>query len=214
MLEIELQGERVYLLPERALWWEKENTLIIADLHWGKSAHFRKHGIAITAKSQEQDEMRLAGLINRFNTHRLIIAGDMFHSRSNKEVEIFGHFRQLHNSLHIDLVMGNHDILSKDQYSSWQLSSHKECLETGPFCIAHDHMENKNKFVIHGHVHPALRIKSKGGNQPTIKLCCFAQTKEKLILPAFGQFTGNHVLEDQDFQHIYLIAEKNVIQWK
>ena len=214
MLEIDLERERLLLLPERAIWWESVKTLIVSDLHWGKSAHFRKHGIAIPADTQDKDELRLAGLLRAYNAERLIIAGDMFHSKTNNQVEIFSHFRDAHKSVHIDLVIGNHDILKSDQYDKWNLAQHQDCFNVGPFCIAHDMIEDSERFVLHGHVHPSLRIKSKGSNQPTIKLCCFAEGKDRMILPAFGHFTGTHEVEAKDYRHLYLIAENKVIKWK
>ena len=214
MLKIDLEGEELLLLPERAIWWEATKSLIIADLHWGKSAHFRKHGIAIPNDSQSKDELRLAGLLRTYKADRLVIAGDLFHSRTNKQVEIFSHFRQTHEQIHIDLVIGNHDILKPDQYEAWNLAQHKECFAVGPFCIAHDMIDNSEQFVIHGHVHPAVCIKSKGSNQPVIKLCCFAQDERRMILPAFGNFTGTHVLEPKAYKHLYLVAEKQVMKWK
>jgi len=213
MLHIELKGEKMALLPERAVWWEKEKTLIVADLHWGKSAHFRKNGIAIPTQTQANDELRLAKILREQHAERLIIAGDLFHSRSNEQVEVFSHFRQHHQSLHIDLVIGNHDILKDEQYEHFRLTQHKECLNLAPFCIAHDQL-NSDHFVLHGHLHPALKIKSKGYNQPALKLCCFAQDNQRMILPAFGKFTGTYLLEPGDFEHLYLVAETSVIQWK
>lgn len=213
MLKIELHGEVLDLLSKRAIWWEKEQTLIISDLHWGKSGHFRKHGIAIPAQSQAKDELRLAQIISETKAERLVIAGDMFHSKINNEVEIFSHFRSSHQSLQIDLVIGNHDILGEEKYTDFRLSQHAECLTIGPFCIAHDMLQSDH-FVIHGHVHPAVRIKARGNNQSALKLCCFAVQRDRLILPAFGEFTGTHVLEPQEFEHLYLVAENSVIQWK
>ncbi|RYZ48684.1 MAG: ligase-associated DNA damage response endonuclease PdeM [Sphingobacteriales bacterium] len=214
MLEISLMGEQVRLLPEKAMYWEAKKSLIVSDLHWGKSAHFRKHGIAIPNQTQTGDEIRLASLIRRHRPERLIIAGDLFHSKSNQQVEVFSHFRQAHQSLHIDLVVGNHDILPRETYDAFRLEFHSECLTEGPFCFAHDMIPGKEQFVIHGHVHPALKIKSPGYNQPALKLCCFAEDRDRMILPAFGEFTGTHVLEAAHFRHLYLVAEQNVIQWK
>ena len=45
----EIEGEILTFTNARALYWKKENALIISDLHVGKSAHFRKNGIAIPA---------------------------------------------------------------------------------------------------------------------------------------------------------------------
>lgn len=212
-MEVTLQDEKLELLPGRAIWWKQEKSLIVADLHWGKAGHFRKHGFAIPAQSQTKDEQRLAQLLQQTGAERLIIAGDLFHSHHNAQVEVFRHFRQHHRTLQMDLVIGNHDILEDQVYDDLQLSFHQECLNLAPFCIAHDFTESPF-FVIHGHVHPALRIKSPGYNQPSLRLCCFAQDDRRMILPAFGKFTGAHVLEPSLFHHLYLIAEESVIQWK
>jgi len=213
MLPIELRGEILQLLPERAIYWEKEKTLIVSDLHWGKTAHFRKNGIAIPVRAQNNDELRLAKLLRELKIERLIVAGDLFHSKNNREIEIFSHFRTHHQHLHIDLVIGNHDILGEAHYNGFQLEQHNDCLTVGPFCIAHE-MTASEHFVIHGHVHPAVVLKSKGYKQPSVKLCCFAQDKQRMILPAFGKFTGTYLLAPENFQHLYLIAENSVIQWK
>ncbi len=210
-MEIEIRGEKLCLLPEKALWWEAQKTLVVADLHWGKTAHFRKNGIAIPNASQTGDEMKLAALIRILKAERLVIAGDLFHSRSNKQVETFKHFRTSHAGLHIDLVMGNHDILPRAQYDGFDLQHHPTCLEMEPFCFAHDAIENAH-FVIHGHVHPSVRLTGKG--HQSLKLCCFAEEETRMILPAFGSFTGTFNLEIKSWKHIYVVAEKEVIRWK
>lgn len=212
MLDIELRGEQVRLLPERALYWPSQKTLIVADLHWGKSAHFRKHGIAVPAGAQQQDEEKLSKLIRQLDAERLIIAGDLFHSKHNNEVAQFAHWRGLHSALHIDFVIGNHDKLPAEMYSDWQLTVHNEGMHAGPFYIAHDAPEICEQFCIHGHVHPAIRISRKGHN--AIRLCCFCEDEERMILPAFGQFTGNYILDAAEHKHIYVIADTNVLQWK
>lgn len=212
-MELTLQGVQLSLLAERAIWWKQEKTLIVADLHWGKAGHFRKHGIAIPAQSQTKDEQRLAQLLQQTGAERLVIAGDLFHSHHNAQVEMFRHFRQHHRTLQMELVIGNHDILEDQVYDDLQLTFHKECLDIAPFCIAHDFIASSH-FVIHGHVHPALRIKSPGYNQPALRLCCFAQDDKRMILPAFGKFTGTHLLNPTLFQQLYLIADDKVIAWK
>lgn len=212
MLDIILQGEQIKLLAEKAIYWPAQKTLIVADLHWGKSAHFRKHGIAIPGNTQTHDELRLAKLISTYDIERLIVAGDLFHSRHNKEVDIFSHWRSLHHGLHIDLVTGNHDILPQEKYLSWNLQLHSEGLQAGPFLVMHDIPGNCDTFCIHGHVHPALRISGKG-NQ-SIKLSCFCEDAHRFILPAFGQFTGTHLLDASEHKHLYIIADETVMKWK
>lgn len=213
MLETILNEETVQLLPQRGLFWKKEKTLVVADLHWGKTAHFRKNGIPIPLQSQQNDEIRLAKLIQDKQAERLIIAGDLFHSDVNLQVSLFAHFRKHFQSLQIDLVIGNHDILKAEQYEDFNLHVHNDFLNIAPFCFAHDIIDSEH-FVIHGHVHPALTIKSKGNRQPALKLCCFAEDDHRMILPAFGKFTGTHTVSAGDFKRIFLVAEQNIIQWK
>lgn len=211
MLSIQLQGEEIQLLAERALHWPAQKTLIVADLHWGKTAHFRKNGIAIPGASQQQDEIRLAQLIRQYNVERLVIAGDLFHSKGNNEVDSFSHWRTMHTSLHIDLVTGNHDILPAEKYLSWNLNM-ADGLNISPFFISHDVPKTCDSFCIHGHIHPAIRITGKG-NQ-AIRLSCFCEDEGRLILPAFGQFTGKYTLNADDHKHLYVIADTTVMKWK
>jgi DNA ligase-associated metallophosphoesterase len=212
MLSITLQGEQITLLAERALLWPAQKTLIVSDLHWGKAGHFRKHGIAVPVKTQEQDEIRLSKLVHEHDVERLIVAGDLFHSKQNNEVDGFSHWRKSHSGLRIDLVIGNHDILPEEKYLSWDIHLHKDCLQLDPFHIMHDIPESCEQFCIHGHVHPAVRLTGKG-NQ-ALKLDCFCEDGERFILPSFGQFTGNKLMNVAEHKHIYVIADDKVMQWK
>lgn len=212
MLQIELQGETICLLPEKAIYWLAQKAIIVADLHWGKTGHFRKHGIAIPVNTQVNDEIRLAGIIQQYKAERLIVAGDLFHSVHNNEVESFGHWRDSHPDLQIDLVIGNHDILDSSLYTKWNIALHQEILNIGPFTISHDNIETADGFVLHGHVHPSVKLVQN--RHMGIKLPCFCQTAGKMLLPAFGDFTGSKLQEIEAHQHIYVITETEVIQWK
>ncbi len=211
MHSIVIQDEEIYLLPEKALWWPAQKVLIVADLHWGKSAHFRKNGIAIPANTQRQDEKRLADLIQQHKAEHLIIAGDLFHSKANNETDAFQSWRKAHLSLQISLVIGNHDILPEDTYTSLNVHLHKDAYHYAPFLISHYETDTPH-FTIHGHIHPAIRM--NGNGRQSIRLSCFAQTKNSLILPAFGQFTGTHTIEEKTCKHIYVIADNKILQWK
>lgn len=211
MLEIELAGERVALLPQRALWWPAQKTLVVADVHWGKGGHFRRHGIALPMRTGQANETHLAALVKDFGVSRLVIAGDLFHSADNAEVENFTHWRRAHASLHIDFVMGNHDILSHERYAAWALTLHPETLPLAPFLIAHDCV-NSDAFVIHGHIHPGVRIGGRG--RAGVAVACFAQDARRMILPAFGAFTGNYYLDPARFTAMYAVGEEEVIKLK
>lgn len=210
-MEINLASERVQILVQRALWWPAQRTLIVADVHWGKGGHFRRHGIALPARTGQQNETRLAELIKTFGAERLVIAGDLFHSADNAEVENFTHWRRAHHALHIDFVMGNHDILPHERYAAWNLTLHPESLLLPPFLVAHDCVESEH-FVIHGHIHPGVRIGGRG--RAGVAVSCFAQDQQRMILPAFGAFTGNYYLDPAGFTAMYAVGDEEVVRVK
>lgn len=213
MLEINLQGETICLLPEKAIYWPAQKAIIVADMHWGKTGHFRKHGIAVPVNTQINDEIRLADIIRRHGAEHLIIAGDLFHSVHNNEVESFNYWRSKHPDLQISLVVGNHDILDVEQYTKWGIGLHTDTMHKHPFIISHDFVDSTEDFVLHGHIHPAVKVAHKN-NRMGLRLPAFCMDANRMILPAFGDFTGSKLLEMNNFQHIYVVAETAVIQWK
>lgn len=207
---IGLRGETLELLPERALWWPGQETLILSDLHWGKSAHFRKHGIPMPGGTQQQDALRLARLVADTRAKQLIVAGDLFHSRHNSEVDDFRRWRDAHPDLIIRFVMGNHDILDASFYLELGFEVYEQGMALGPFYISHDEFRHPELFTIHGHLHPGVSI-------PGVKahsLPCFAIGKRCLILPAFGRFTGCKRVHPADFDSLYVVGEDKVLQVK
>ena len=47
MVECEVAGERLVLLPEKAAFWPRTRALFVADFHLGKAATFRSAGIPL-----------------------------------------------------------------------------------------------------------------------------------------------------------------------
>src|SRR5688572_15243782 len=74
-----IRNNTFWVSPERCLYWEEENTLIVSDLHLGKSGHFRKAGIAVPQSVYKADMQRLIAQLYLFKADRLIIVGDLTH---------------------------------------------------------------------------------------------------------------------------------------
>lgn len=129
------------LSPERVLFWEDRKTLIIADLHAGKTGHFRKSGIAIPQKVFREDLQRLLTQVLFFKAEELIIVGDFSHSKSNQELDLFVRWRHDLSSLKISLVKGNHDILQDKWYEEAQIEISNWELGIGNFLFRHDLMK-------------------------------------------------------------------------
>src|SRR5262245_40721665 len=115
-------SEHLVMSAERSLFWENESTLIIADLHIGKTGHFRKEGIGVPQQVYKDDLHRLLSQVLFFKAERLIIVGDLTHSSANKEMDLFTKWRRDFSSLDVHLVKGNHDILADKWYSEAGIS--------------------------------------------------------------------------------------------
>ena len=81
--------DHLIMSAERTLFWENESALIVADLHVGKTGHFRKAGIGVPQQVYKDDLHRLLSQILFFKAQRLIIVGDLTHSVANKEMDLF-----------------------------------------------------------------------------------------------------------------------------
>ena len=74
-----IRSHQFWLTTDRTMFWEEERALIVSDLHFGKTGHFRKSGIAIPPSVYKEDLQRLIIQIQYFQPRELIIVGDMFH---------------------------------------------------------------------------------------------------------------------------------------
>jgi DNA ligase-associated metallophosphoesterase len=205
-------GETVFLLPQKVLWWPAAKTLIVADVHWGKAGHFRRHGMAIPARATARSEERLTEVVALTHPEKVIFAGDLFHSEHNAEVAAFADWAARYPHIELHLVLGNHDILGTDFYEKCRLQIHLESLFMPPFIIAHDALSTAGGLVIHGHIHPGIKL--HGAARQTIAVPCFALDKKRLILPAFGAFTGCFWLQKPAFLELYAVGDEEVIRVK
>jgi DNA ligase-associated metallophosphoesterase len=205
-----IRNNTFWVSPQRCLFWEEQDTLIIADMHLGKTGHFRKSGIAVPQNIYKADLQRLMAQLYFFKVDRLIIVGDLTHSEANKELELFKKWRKDFALLHIDLVKGNHDILKDNWYSEVNISITDE-LVIDKFCFRHDLEKcNSSLYTFSGHVHPGIRLKGKA--QQSLRFPCFYFAKDQCILPAFSHFTGTYTVQPAKGETVFAIVENKIMQ--
>lgn len=211
-LEITIHCQRFTLLPERAIIWQNTNTLILTDIHLGKSGHFRKSGIAAPQYINETNLVKMDHLIESYAPHRVLILGDLFHSDANREWLRFEEWRISHRNVEFILITGNHDTLHHSFYQSAYIRVYAEFEEQGFHFIHHvkGQAVNENRFTFSGHIHPGILLRGKG--RQSLRLPCFYQSSSGMIVPAFGKFTGMHILKAADAEQIYPIADQTVFQ--
>jgi metallophosphoesterase superfamily enzyme len=109
-MKFRLCGEDLLLLPQKAIYWQRQETLIAADVHLGKVGHFRKAGIAVPRNMEQNELSVLSDLIYEYKPQKLIFLGDFFHSDINSDWDWFILWRSQFPKLEIVLVKGNHDV--------------------------------------------------------------------------------------------------------
>lgn len=189
--------------------------MILSDLHFGKSGHFRKSGIGIPQNIFKDDLQKLFAQIAFFKPKILLIAGDMFHSSANKEMDFFIKWRNDFTNLEFKLIRGNHDILSNKFYKDVNIDVVENKLLIKDFCFTHDIdsscNDEKNKhFTFSGHIHPG--IKMNGSGNQSLMLPCFYFSKKYAILPAFSAFTGLAKIKPSASDNVFVLLKTEVIQ--
>ena len=210
---LEWNGEALELLWERALWWPRGRTLLIADPHFGKAATFRFAGIAVPESPHHDDLERLTKILAQTGGRRLVILGDFFHGKIGRTDETLGAlaaWRSQHRDLEIILLPGNHDRAAGPPPASWNFQCVGETWEMGPFLCRHEPVGEHGRFVLSGHVHPSFALSERIG--PGLRGRCFYFGDQLAILPAFGSFTGSQRVSAEKNTRIFLIGPDSVVE--
>lgn len=205
-LHLTLGGEGVDLLPERAIFWPRERTLIVADTHFGKAATFRAAAIAVP-ESAAADLARLSAALKHTGATRLVVLGDFLHTRAGRAPAVLAAiaaWRAAHPRLEVVLVRGNHDVRAGDPPAAWNIICVNPPFTLGPFALCHDPDTPAPAYVLAGHLHPAVVLAGPGRQRE--RLPCFLIGPGRAILPAFGSFTGHATVAPAADERAYVIA--------
>ena len=178
------------MLPSRALFLPETKELLICDIHLGKAEYFQQNGIPLTNNSDKNNFARIKKIVKKYSPEKLIILGDLFHSKYSKDKTLKKKVEDLPELLktNVELVIGNHDV-------GCDIKNIKifDIKKTKNITFSHEPVnltDNKNLNIC-GHYHPKLYLKNNGDK---LSLRCFAMDKNKntLFLPAFGDLTGGY----------------------
>lgn len=208
---IELSGEVLRLLPQKAVYWQQRKILLLADLHLGKIGHFRRAGIPLPVGANRTVLEGFIDMLRSLRPDRVVFLGDLFHSHYNYGWEDFGEVIRNFPMITFDLVSGNHDILGSHQYLRKGISVH-QYLDIAPFHFTHEPCSApfRGGYNLAGHLHPGISLYGKG--KQSLTLPCFYFGADYGVLPSFGVFTGLYRLEPKKDDRVFVIAEDEVIQ--
>jgi DNA ligase-associated metallophosphoesterase len=186
MVPLSFAGHDYFATPEGALHWPAERALLVADLHLEKASWFAAGGQLLPPYDSLATLQALEQEIERTAVKRLYCLGDSFHDRLGCE-RLPADARQLLASMTARLdwvwIAGNHDAGFVDHVGG---RIEEDC-EVGRIILRHEAEEGEPRPEMSGHFHPKLRFSLKGRS---VSRRCFVASATKLILPAYGAFTG------------------------
>ena len=199
----------IEMLPSRALFLPQTKELLICDVHLGKAEYFQQNGIPLTNNSDENNFTRIESIVRKYSPEKLIILGDLFHSKYSISKTLQKRVEDLPEQLktNVELVLGNHDVGCNiknikilDIRKNKNITFSHEPLNLG---------DNKSLNIC-GHYHPKLYLKNNGDK---LSLRCFAMDTKKnnLYLPAFGDLTGGYLCK-KSFKKWAIISEEEIIE--
>lgn len=186
MVPLSFAGHEFFASPDGALYWPAEQALLVADLHLEKASWFAAGGQFLPPYDSLATLQALSQDIERTGVHRLYCLGDSFHDRFGCD-RLPASARELLASMTSQLdwvwIVGNHDVGFVDHIGG---RIEEEC-EVGGLILRHEAVAGETRPEMSGHFHPKFRLSLKGRG---VSRRCFVASDTKLILPAYGAFTG------------------------
>jgi len=204
------KSQQLVISAQRAIFWEAQKTLLLADLHLGKAGHFRKAGIPLPVDITINDLKRLEILLKNFQPTKCIFLGDLFHSDFNKELLLFKAFIKKYNKVKFILVKGNHDVISDVAIKDLGISTIHNVLEMPPFQFTHYPQVDEQLYNMAGHLHPGYRLRGQG--RQSLRMPVFYFGEKQAILPAFGSFSGKALIEAKKGDTIFGVIEEALLK--
>jgi DNA ligase-associated metallophosphoesterase len=184
--ETALAGHRAVLDPRGALVLPELDMLVVSDLHLEKGSSFARRGRMLPPYDSAATLAVLGAVIADHDPAMVVSLGDSFHDRAGS-ARLPQPFRDTLLSLMRGRewiwVTGNHDPdAPQDLPGATALE-----VAAGRLVLRHEPGPGRVEGEIAGHLHPGAMIVERGR---AVRRRCFASDGSRLVMPAFGAFTG------------------------
>ena len=195
--EISLSGAAFVADPSGALYWPEHGLLVVADLHLEKGSSYAARGQFLPPYDTAATLARLARLIAHYAPRSVIALGDSFHDGGGParlqagDRESLGALQRGRDWI---WITGNHDPEPAENIGG----TFHETLELGALTFRHLPTGTANEIC--GHLHPVARVSHRGR---AVSRRCFAADDTRMVMPAFGAFTGGLNVRDAAFADLF-----------
>ncbi len=188
---IHIAGERLMLDPAGAMHWPARRLLCVADLHFEKGSAFAARGRLVPPYDSRETIARLAPLLRRYRPERVVFLGDSFHDdagAARMAPQDRAALLHLLAGTEAVWVAGNHDPAAPAGLPGLAVAE----LAEGPLVFRHLPAASAPGEVA-GHLHPKATAPTRAGG---VCRACFVSDGRRLLMPAFGAYTGGLGVED------------------
>jgi DNA ligase-associated metallophosphoesterase len=191
MVPLSFADQEFRLVDGRALYWPRERALLVADLHLEKASFFAQHGQMLPPYDSRETLERLAAAIRVTGARRVFTLGDNFHDAKGVgrlEPHAAGMLDALTRAVDFVWITGNHDAGSDAAPGG----TTAEELDVAGLLLRHQALPGETRPELSGHFHPRFTLHSRGRvvGRPCVVMSGGAQGGGRMILPAYGAFTG------------------------
>lgn len=197
--EITIAGERAVCDPRGALYFPALRLLAVSDLHLEKGSSFARRRVFLPPYDSAATLAKLASVIADYRPERVISLGDSFDDAKGAGL-MPDIFRQQLKALMAGRdwfwVAGNHDPEAPEGLPGETVQE----IAIGGLTFRHEPSGTAVEGEIAGHLHPGARIVRRG---QSVRRPCFASDGRRLIMPAFGAFTGTLNVLDRAYAGLF-----------
>ncbi|MEQ8746730.1 ligase-associated DNA damage response endonuclease PdeM [Pyruvatibacter sp.] len=193
-------GERLVPDVTGALHVPAHDTLIVSDLHLEKGSSYARRGIALPPYDTRATLKRLARVIRKYQPARIVSLGDSFHDPdaphrlAAADRDALTAMTRAHTWV---WIAGNHEGLVDGGALGGMAT---EEMNIGRLLLRHEPAAAPATGEISGHLHPCGVVRQRGRR---LRRRCFVSDGTRLVMPAFGAYTGNLNVLDQAFAPLF-----------
>ncbi len=206
-LSFTLAGEPLLALPCGALFQPGENLLCVSDLHLGKSDRIaRRSGTMLPPYETRATLDRLSAAIDQTDPRIILCLGDSFDDLAAADSladDDRATLLRLQAGREWIWIEGNHDPGPVDLGGT-----HRAELTVGPLTYRHIAMPGAMPNAtaeVSGHYHPKLALPGTGAR------ACFLFDSRRLIMPAYGAYTGGLRTSDPALRALFGSATRAIL---